>query len=140
MATKPDWVLRTWFEELWNQGKEETINRLLAPDGLVHGLGPEPIRGPDAFLPFYHRFRGAFPDIHIDVVRTVTEGDMVAIQCHVTGTHTGDSLGLAASHKRVEFAGIGIGRIVNGQLLEGWNCFDFLTCFQQIGALPQLPS
>lgn len=57
-------------------------------------------------------FRGAFPDIHIDVERTVTEGDVVAAYCHVTGTHTGD----------------------------GWNCFDFLTMYQQLGTMPPMPA
>lgn len=138
MEAKPDSVLRTWFEELWNQGKEETISRLLGPDAVVHGVVGQSLRGPEGFLPFYRRFRDAFPDIHIEVIRTITEGNMVAIQCHVTGTHTGDSLGMAASNKRVDFPGIAIGRIENGKIAEGWNCFDFLTCYQQIGVLPQL--
>jgi hypothetical protein len=30
-------------------------------------------------------------------------------------------------------------RIGNDQIVEGWNCFDFLTLYQQIGVLPQLP-
>jgi steroid delta-isomerase-like uncharacterized protein len=142
MTSAPDSVLRTWFEELWNQGKEETISRLLAPDGLIHGLGPggQALQGPAAFLPFYRRLHAAFPDMRIEVIRTVTEGNMVAIQCHVTGTHTGASLGVPPSHQRVDFWGLGIGRIANGQIAEGWNCFDFLTCFQQIGLLPPLPA
>ena len=27
-------------------------------------------------------------------------------------------------------------RAENGQIVEGWNCFDFMTMYQQIGWLP----
>jgi hypothetical protein len=27
-------------------------------------------------------------------------------------------------------------RVADGQIREGWNCFDFLTMYQQIGAVP----
>jgi len=30
MSATPDSVIRTWFEEVWNQGKESTIDRLFA--------------------------------------------------------------------------------------------------------------
>jgi steroid delta-isomerase-like uncharacterized protein len=137
----PDTVLRTWFEEVWNQGREETIDRLFARDGLAHGLpGAAPLRGPEAFKPFFRNFRSAFPDIRIDVIRTVTEGDMGAIHLRVTGTHTGHTLGLPATGKPAEFSGMCIARIRDGQIVEAWNSFDFLTFYQQLGVVPQLPA
>ena len=142
MPPTPDSVIRTWFDELWNQGKEETINRLFAPDAIAHGLGPDgqPLRGPEAFKPFFHSFHRGFPDIQIQVVRTINEGEMVVAHCHVTGTHQGEHLGTAATRKAIDFWGVCIARVRDGQIVEAWNCFDFLTCYQQIGVLPQLPA
>jgi len=34
MAVSPDAVVRAWFDEVWNQGREETIDRLFAADGF----------------------------------------------------------------------------------------------------------
>jgi hypothetical protein len=31
-------IQRRWFEEVWNQGREATIDELLAPDVVGHGL------------------------------------------------------------------------------------------------------
>ena len=31
-------------------------------------------------------------------------------------------------------------RVENGRIVEGWNSFDFLGLYQQIGLLPQLPT
>jgi len=33
----------------------------------------------------------------------------------------------------VEFWGVTIARVANGQLVEGWNVFDFLSMYQQLG-------
>jgi steroid delta-isomerase-like uncharacterized protein len=139
----PASIVRTWFEEVWNQGMEEAIDRLFARDGLAHGLAsPDgmPLRGPDAFRPFFKRFRGAFPDIHIDVAREVTEGDMVSVHCHVTGTHRGNDLGMSATGRPVDFWGMVIARVQGGQIVEAWNSFDFLSLYQQVGLVPQLPA
>jgi steroid delta-isomerase-like uncharacterized protein len=137
----PDSVVRTWFEELWNQGREETMHRLFAADGLAHGLAPDgaPMRGPEAFKPFYTRFREAFPDIHIEVLRTITEGEFVTAHCHVTATHTGKSLG-PPTRKPIDFYGMAIVRVRDGKVIEAWNNFDFLSFYQQINLLPQLPT
>ena len=132
-------IVRRWFEEVWNQGREDSITRIFAADAVAHGLPDGPMRGPDAFRPLFHAFRGAFPDIRIDVERTVTEGDLVAAHGRVTGTHQGDTLGIAPTGKRIDFEGVTIARVVDGQFREGWNCFDFLTMYQQLGVLPQIP-
>jgi predicted ester cyclase len=75
----------------------------------------------------------AFGDLKVDVVQTVVEGDRVATLCHVTARHVGDAMGGKATQKPVDFWGITIGRVRDGRIVEGWNTFDFLTMYQQMG-------
>lgn len=53
--------------------------------------------------------------------------------CRVTGTHRGDGLGVPATERRLDFYGFALGRVEGGQLREGWNCFDFLDMYRQLG-------
>jgi predicted ester cyclase len=134
-------VVRQWFEELWNQKREDTIDRLLSPQAKVFGLSPgeEPIIGPDGFRPFYRKFKTAFPDVTVKVDHIVEQGEFCAVHCWCTGTHLGEGFG-KATRTPVKFHGIAIARTTNGQIIEGYNCFDFMTAFQQIGLLPKIDS
>lgn len=140
MAGTPDALIRQWFEDLWNRGDESTIDRLLAPNATAHGLAAadQPHIGPDSFKSFYRQFHAGFPNIHIDVERTVTEGDTVVALCRCTGTHGGNFLGKAPTQNQIDFRGMAMVRVANGQFVEAWNTFDFLTCYQQIELMPQL--
>jgi predicted ester cyclase len=53
--------------------------------------------------------------------------------CHVTGKHVGDSLGGPATGRDVDFWGTTTFRVQGDQIIEGWNTFDFLTMYQQLG-------
>jgi len=141
MAATPEALARTWFTKVWNDGSEAAIHEMLAPDAKMYGLPTpdgKPLVGPADFVPFWRKFRTAFPDMKITVERAVEQGDMVAVHCRVVGRHTGDALGFAASHKPVEMWGMGIARVEDGRIVETWNSFDFLTLYQQIGLLPAL--
>src|SRR5258705_2695927 len=122
-------LIRRWFEEVWNQGRADTIDELYAEDCVAHGLGDtaEPIVGVAAFKSFHQAFHGAFPDITVTVEDTVCEGDKIAARCSVRGKHTGDTLGFAATNEPTEFTGIVIVRVKDGKFVEGWNSFDFMT-------------
>lgn len=125
-----------WFEEVWNQGRAEAIDEMLAEGAVCHGLTDREgrtVRGPVDFRPFHQTFRGAFPDISVVVEDTVAEGDLVVARCTVRGRHVGDHLGVAPSNAQVEFTGIGMGRVKDGKFVETWNNFDFLTMNQQMG-------
>jgi steroid delta-isomerase-like uncharacterized protein len=131
-------LIRRWFEEVWNQGREEAIDELFDEEGVAHGLGDVAdgkLRGPAGFKPFFSRFREAFPEIEVVVEDTVSEGDKVAARCIVRGRHRGDTLGFKATDNPVEFTGIAIVRISGGKIVEAWNNFDFMSMFQQLGAL-----
>jgi len=127
MSQSDEVLLKRWYEEVWNAGRESTITELMAPDMKMHGMGPEPLVGPEGFLPFFRDFRSKFEDIHIDVTQTVRQENMEVANCHVTATHK-------ESGKKVDFTGICMGRLENGQFVEGWNQFDFGTMLQQLSS------
>ena len=137
----PETVVREWFEQVWNNRREDAIDRLLAPGALIHDLPTAdgaPMHGVAAFKPFYRKFATAFPNLRIEIVRTVVNGDLVAAYCHVTVTHAGDGLGIAATGRTATIPGMVMARVENGQIAEGWNCFDFLSLYQQLGLLPAM--
>ena len=131
-------LIRRWFEEVWNKGREEAINEMFAEDGIAHGLADEsgePLRGPTGFKPFFRNFRTAFPDIEVVVEDTITEGEKVAARCTVRGKHQSDTLGFAATQRPMEITGMTIVRVRDGKIIEAWNNFDFMSMFKQLGAL-----
>jgi steroid delta-isomerase-like uncharacterized protein len=135
-------LVKRWFEEVWNKGSEEAIDEMFDNEGIAHGLSDDtgsPLRGPVGYKPFFRRFHDAFPDIRVDVVDMVAEGDKVAARCVVTGKHQADTLGFAATNQPVEFTGVTIVRVRDGKIVEAWNNFDFMSMFQQLGALRLQP-
>jgi steroid delta-isomerase-like uncharacterized protein len=130
-------LVQRWFEEVWNKGRADAVDELLAADSVVHGLGPD-LHGPTGFKSFHSAYRNAFPNIAIRVDHFVAEGDMVAVHWSGTGTHLGDGLGFAATNKPVNFTGMVFIRVANGKLAEGWNVFDQLGMLQQIGLVPAM--
>jgi predicted ester cyclase len=131
----PATLIRAWFREVWDEGSEEAIDRLLAPHTRMYGLAGAEIVGPEQFKPYFRTMRAAFGDLEIKVLRTLVEGDTVAAHCRVTARHIGESLG-APTGNPVQFEGMTIVRAENGKLVEGWNCFDFLSMYQQLGWVP----
>ena len=141
MTATPAEFVHSWFQEIWNDGDERAIDRLMAPRAVFHGLpSPDgrPIVGPAEFKPFFQSFRQAFPNIHVRVARIVTEGEMVAAHCHVTGAHLGPGPGpgIEPTLAPIDFWGMCMARVRDGQIQEGWNSFDFLSLYQQIRLVP----
>ena len=131
-------LIQRWFEEVWNQGDAKVIDELCAEDVVIHGLvdaSGQPVHGRQAFHDFHSQFRSAFSDLNISVDDVVAEGDRAVARCSVHGKHTGESLGFAATNAPIQFEGIAIVRIKNGQIVEAWNQFDFLEMNKQLGVL-----
>jgi predicted ester cyclase len=131
-------IVFRWFEEVWNQGREATIDELLSPTGIAHGLGDteRDVHGPPEFKVFASNLRGSISDLHISVDDILAEGECVALRITLQGTHAGPGLGVQPSGRKISIQGIIIVRIVNGKIVEGWNSYDQLGLLRQIGALP----
>ena len=134
MSTENKALVRKWFEEVWSQGRADAIDTMLADNARIHGLGPG-VQGPDEFKAFHAAYCNAFPDVTITVDDVIAEGDMVAARWSGRATHSGDGLGFAATGREAQFSGMTFARIQNGKLVEGWNNFDQLGMFHQLGVV-----
>lgn len=127
MGNRPSDVMRRWFREVWCDSCEGTIEALFPAHGLAHGLGPEPVRGPEAFREFWRTLRAVFRDIRIDVVDAIDEGE----RCYVRCTST-----LRFGDRTVGLPGGCVSVVRDGQIQECWNTWDFLGLLTEMGALP----
>jgi steroid delta-isomerase-like uncharacterized protein len=131
-------LIERWFEEVWNQGREELIDELRAPETVATGLaeGGAPAQGSAPFKAFFANLRGTLPDLHVTIEEMLAEGDKVAVRYSIEGTHYGDAMGVAATGQKVRIGGISMARIAGGKIAEAWNNLDQLGLLTQIGAVP----
>jgi predicted ester cyclase len=126
-------VIRRWFEEVWNQGREETIGELLDGESVCY-TDDGPIRGPDEFRErMYAPLHAAFPGLRVEIEAIVADGDVVVVRWGATGTHRGEGLGFAATHRDATFRGMTWVRIVDGTLREGWQCSNIPEVIRGLG-------
>jgi predicted ester cyclase len=124
-------LLHQWFDEVWNKGRKEAIDELLAPGCVIHGLADKPHRGSTPFKEFYDALRPQFSRLNINVAHALVDKDLVAARCVVTGWH-------AATGNPVNFGGVAIVRVKGGKIVEAWNHFDFHVMNQQFAPRPVL--
>lgn len=83
-------------------------------------------------------FRVATPGRH-EIRMQVAEGDLVVSHIVGRGVHEGELLGIPATNREVETAGIAIYRIREGKIVEYWTVVEVARVLQQVGALPGAP-
>jgi len=113
-----------WFEEVWNQGRRETIHELFAQKGVLHD-GTTTYRGPDEFGRFFDSFRTQFADFHATPVISLAEGDFACLHWSISLRHR-------ASNKQAIVTGTSVVRFHNGQLVEGWQNWDAASLAAQL--------
>ena len=133
-------LIRRWFNEVWNQGRMETVDELASPNVIARGQleHGQPIQGLAHFKSFAQSIRAAFPDIVVTIEDTIAEGEKVVARWTATMTQQGEFLGLPPSHKRVTISGISVQRFSNGKIVEAWDNWDQLALLVQLGAMNQV--
>ena len=131
-------LVERMFDEIINAGRLEVADELFAADFVDHGPMGE-VQGLDAFKELVAMWRAAVPDVHCTVENWFESGDMAGWNVRVTGTHTGEMMGIPATGRSFEYVTPNIGRFAGGKAAEHWadqGMFQFLT---QIGALAPQP-
>jgi predicted ester cyclase len=114
---------KTALEQVCARGDLERARELYADDFIDHVNALE-FRGQEGIARSVAMYRAMFPDLRIDVVDQVADGDRVVSRWVLNGTHRG---------RRVTLPGITISRFQNGMIAEDWTVSDNLGLLRQIG-------
>jgi steroid delta-isomerase-like uncharacterized protein len=110
------------------------LDKLLTDDFVNHD--PLPGTTPDiaGFKEAITHIRTAFPDLALQRMSSIAEGDKVVEAWTVTGTHRGEFMGVPPSGARVSFTGMELWRIAEGgKIAERWGAVDRLDMFVKAG-------
>lgn len=113
-------LARRWFDEVWNQRSDYLIEELMTPHSVCY-TDEGPMTGPEEFKARqYVPFLAAFPDLRVRVEDVIGQDDQVVVRWTASGTHSGEGLGFAPTHRPVSFRGLSWVRIRDGKFQEGW--------------------
>jgi len=129
-------VLAGIYEAI-NTGRVDLLEKFVAPDYVEHSEG---FQGVEPFQQQIIAFRAGFPDLHVSLDDLLTDGDRFASRTTVTGTHTGDLMGMPATGRRISVEAVDIGRIENGQAKERWGGLNMYAMLTQLGVIPAPPA
>jgi predicted ester cyclase len=126
------------FLDAFNNGNIDLLDTVCAPNMLDHSTAAAPGQ-PNDLEGFKKRVNGhrvGMPDLRFSITNMIIEGDYLAFQWEMNGTHTGPYMGRPPSGNPVRIVGMNMERLENGLIVEHWSYPDKLAALQQIGAIP----
>ena len=119
-----------WFRRVWNEGDLAAIDELLARNAVLHGLYGQVLRGPDGFRAFHAGLTAVFSRIRIEVLDEVGNGRHCAVRARAKLRHR-------ATGRRLTLLGTSFIEVRSGQIVKGWNHWDFLGLLEGMKLMPE---
>lgn len=127
-------TVRLWFEEGWNNNRnEELLDSVFAPnweDG--NPLRPDQTIGIEGMRQFVQYYQTAFSDAHFIITHLFATDTQVAIRYEVSAKHIGNAFGVPATGKHFTSTGILIYDMENGKIRRTWQELDLMGIMKQL--------
>lgn len=130
-------LVRSWMSEVLTGHDIQAIDKYFAPGCVHHDLEMGDAQGIDAEKQLTSAFVAGFPDLAFTLDVILGEGELVSGLATITGTHTGNLMGVPPSGKRFEAKIMAIFRIVDGKIVEHWSHTNVMSQLGRLGILPQ---
>jgi predicted ester cyclase len=115
-------VVRRAVDEIIGGGRMELVDELYAPEiaaGVKAWIAP---------------FRASFPDVRMETIDLVAEGDKVVGRFTCSGTHDGEWRGHPPTGRRFERVDeVYFFRLRDGKIVESWGVEDTADRLRQLG-------
>ena len=128
-------LYKEYVEEFLQKGDESAADRLVDERVVTHDGMPGQASGLNGVKATFHILRTAFPDLKVAMHDLIAEDDKVVGRFVVSGTHTGNFMGIPGTGKLFTYDEIVIVRFDNGKIVEHWAEMDSLGMMQQLGVM-----
>jgi steroid delta-isomerase-like uncharacterized protein len=129
-------IIQKFVQVVWNGRDLTALKDFWTEDCVNHAMPVTDNRGLNALRiyhdSFFDDFFAAFPNIQIEIVQQVAEGDRVVSYITSQGKHSGAFYGIPPTGKNISTSVIRIDRIQDGQIAEHWSVSDAAGLMQQI--------
>lgn len=128
-------IVTRFNKEVIEQGNLNSFKELVSDHIVNHAAAPGASAGAEGMSNFLENIlRKGFPDLKVQILEQVAEGDLVTTRKAITATHLGEILGIPVSNKKVQLNVIDIIRLKDGQYVEHWGISNFSEIIAQISS------
>jgi predicted ester cyclase len=124
-----------WAFERLNDRAVAPLKQLWTADTVVR-FPDRTRRGVEEIAAYFEEAFAALPDWHMEIIALVEQGDEVFVRWHLTATHRGYLLGIAATDKQLAVDGIDHFTMREGKVISNFVVFDQMQYAREIGMMP----
>ena len=126
-------VVRRFNKEVIEEGNIDSFNILMAKNFVNRSAPGNMDNGPQGMLYFFNEvLRPALSDIRVTIHQQIAEEDLVTTRKTISGTHTGQFLGISSTGQTVNIEVIDIVRIKEGKYFEHWGITSLSEVLAQL--------
>jgi len=128
-------LILQYNQEVIQNGNVAFFEQIVAPHFVNHSAPDPTASGVESMTAFFTNvLHTAFSNLTVDVLDMVADDRTVATRKQITGTHTGNLMGLAPTGRRVTICIIDLIRLEDGKLTEHWGENNFPAVIQSLKA------
>jgi steroid delta-isomerase-like uncharacterized protein len=127
-------VIRWSFEQL--NRRDVAAMRQLWSDDTVERFPDRTCHGSDEIVAYFEETFAALPDLEVEVVALVEQGDDVSVRWHLTATQEGRIQGIDGTGNRLELDGADHFTLKDGKIVSNFVIFDQMQWARDIGLMP----
>jgi len=127
-------VYRRLIDVAFNQGDTTIVDSLVVENPIDHMQVPPGMpTGRAGLKQMIMMYRAAFPDLNIKVEDIMVEDDRLIAYTVMTGTHSGELMGMKPTGKPVRVEGFDRVRFEGDRMAEHWGTSDDAGMMRQLG-------
>jgi steroid delta-isomerase-like uncharacterized protein len=124
-------LLARWLDDIWNKGRLETIDELVA-DSISFHCEVGVLRDVHELRERIADMRQAFREFRLTMRDIRGDDDRVVCRWRMSMIHAGVWRGILPTNRLVSVEGITTVRIHDGRIVEGWEYWDPQLIYQQL--------
>lgn len=126
-------IVTRFNREFIEDNNLQSFSELLAADCIDHSAPAGIPPGAEGVLYFFNGMvRPAFPDIKVEILDQVAEGDKVTTRKEFHATHKGSFMGIEPTGRNVVIKVIDILKVQDGKLTEHWGLTNLPEVLAQL--------
>jgi predicted ester cyclase len=127
-------LVRTFYDQLWNQWDDEAVDDVLHADFEFRGSLGDVTTGRNAWRTYRDTVREAVPDFHNEIITIVVAPGSAAARLEYSGHHHGLLLGVRGRGREICYSGAAFFRGDGMVLTEAWVLGDLDALRRQVEA------